>query len=46
MLLVIQENKVERLKELAKFYHLEGEVVGRLTEDGVFRAYYKDALVA
>lgn len=46
MLLVVQEDKVERLKELAKFYHLEGEVVGRLTEDGVFRAYYKDELVA
>ncbi|MCX8164470.1 MAG: phosphoribosylformylglycinamidine synthase subunit PurL, partial [Aquificaceae bacterium] len=46
MLLVIKEDKLGRLKELARFYHLEGEVVGRLTEDHAFRAYYKDEMVA
>lgn len=46
MLLVVQEDKVERLRELAKYYHLEGEVVGKLTDDGIFRAYFKDELVA
>lgn len=46
MLLVTQEDKIERLKELAKYYHLEGEVVGKLTEDGLFRAYFNQELVA
>ncbi|MFN7065141.1 MAG: phosphoribosylformylglycinamidine synthase subunit PurL [Aquificaceae bacterium] len=46
MLLTTQEDKVERLKELARHYHLEGEVVGRLTEDSILRAYLEDKLVA
>ncbi len=46
MLLVVQEDKIQRLLELAKHYHLEGAVVGRLTEDGLFRAYYHQELVA
>ncbi|RME08599.1 MAG: phosphoribosylformylglycinamidine synthase subunit PurL, partial [Aquificota bacterium] len=45
MLLVTQEEKVHRLLELSKYYHLEGAVVGRLTEDGLFRAYHKGELV-
>ena len=45
MLLVTQEDKVERLKELAKYYHLEGEVVGKLTKDGILRAYFKEEIV-
>ncbi|MDW8067240.1 MAG: AIR synthase-related protein, partial [Aquificaceae bacterium] len=46
MLLVTQEDKVEKLRELARYYHLEGEVVGKLTEDKVFRAFYQEELVA
>ncbi|WP_333784190.1 phosphoribosylformylglycinamidine synthase subunit PurL [Thermocrinis sp.] len=46
MLLVVEKEKVERLKELAKEFHLEGEVVGKLTEDGIFRAYFNGELVA
>ncbi len=46
MLLVTQEDKVQRLLELAKYYHLEGAVVGRLTENGMFRAYYEGQTVA
>ncbi|WP_448583531.1 phosphoribosylformylglycinamidine synthase subunit PurL [Thermocrinis sp.] len=46
MLLVAEKEKVDRLKELAKEFHLEGEVVGRLTEDGIFRAYFNGELVA
>ncbi len=46
MLLVTQEDKIERLKELARYYHLEGEVVGKLTEDGILRAYFSQELVA
>ncbi|MFN3598750.1 MAG: phosphoribosylformylglycinamidine synthase subunit PurL [Aquificaceae bacterium] len=46
MLLVTQEDKIERLKELARYYHLEGEVVGKLTEDGILRAYFNQELVA
>ena len=46
MLLVVEEEKVERLRKLAKEFHLEGEVVGRLTEDGIFRAYFNGELVA
>ncbi|WP_448588082.1 phosphoribosylformylglycinamidine synthase subunit PurL [Thermocrinis sp.] len=46
MLLVAEEEKVGRLKELAKEFHLEGEVVGRLTDDKLFKAYYNGELVA
>ncbi|WPM31207.1 phosphoribosylformylglycinamidine synthase subunit PurL [Hydrogenobacter sp. T-2] len=46
MLLITQEDKLQRLLELANYYHLEGAVVGRLTEDGMFRAYYEGKTVA
>ncbi|MCS7261866.1 MAG: phosphoribosylformylglycinamidine synthase subunit PurL [Aquificaceae bacterium] len=46
MLLILQEDKVERLKELARYYHLEGQVVGMLTEGDTFRAYMGEELVA
>jgi phosphoribosylformylglycinamidine synthase len=46
MLLVIERDKVQRLKELAKDFHLEGEVVGEMTDDGMFRAYFHGELVA
>ncbi len=46
MLLVVEEDKVQRLKDLAKDFHLEGEVVGIMTNDGMFRAYFKEELVA
>ncbi|MDW8433724.1 MAG: phosphoribosylformylglycinamidine synthase subunit PurL [Aquificaceae bacterium] len=46
MLLVVEEDKVQRIKELANYYHLEGEVVGRLIEEKTFKAYYADQLVA
>ena len=45
MLLVVERDKVQRLKELAKDFHLEGEVVGEMTDDGVFRAYFHGKLV-
>mgnify|MGYP001627155216 FL=1 len=46
MLIATTEEKAQELKRLADYYHLEGEVVGRLTEDRVFRAFYKDEPVA
>jgi phosphoribosylformylglycinamidine synthase II len=46
MLLVVERGKVQRLKELAKDFHLEGEVVGEMTDDGMFRAYFHGELVA
>jgi phosphoribosylformylglycinamidine synthase II len=46
MLLVVEGDKVQRLKELAKDFHLEGEVVGEMTDDGIFRAYFYGELVA
>ncbi|MEN3028054.1 MAG: phosphoribosylformylglycinamidine synthase subunit PurL [Aquificaceae bacterium] len=46
MLLLTQEERVERLRELAKYYHLEGEVVGRLVEGGNFVAYMGEERVA
>jgi phosphoribosylformylglycinamidine synthase II len=46
MLLVVERDKVQRLKELAKDFHLEGEVVGEMTDDGMFRAYFYGELVA
>jgi phosphoribosylformylglycinamidine synthase II len=46
MLLVVERDKVQRLKELAKDFHLEGEVVGEMTDDGMFRAYFRGELVA
>jgi phosphoribosylformylglycinamidine synthase II len=46
MLLVVERDKVQRLKELAKDFHLEGEVVGEMTDDGMFHAYFYGELVA
>lgn len=46
MLLVVERDNVQRLKELAKDFHLEGEVVGEMTDDGMFRAYFHGELVA
>jgi phosphoribosylformylglycinamidine synthase len=46
MLLVVEEDKVQRLRELAKDFHLEGEVVGEMTDDGMFRAYFHGEFVA
>ncbi|NPB06244.1 MAG: phosphoribosylformylglycinamidine synthase subunit PurL [Aquificae bacterium] len=46
MLVVAEEDKVEELKKIARFWHLHGEVVGRLTGDGYFRAYYAGKPVA
>jgi len=44
--LVVEGDNVQRLKELAKDFHLEGEVVGEMTDDGMFRAYFHGELVA
>lgn len=46
MLLIIEEDKVEKVKEIADKWHLEGIVVGKITEDGIFRAFFKGKLVA
>jgi phosphoribosylformylglycinamidine synthase II len=46
MLLVVERDNVQRLKELAKDFHLEGEVVGEMTDDGMFHAYFHGELVA
>ncbi|GAB6066669.1 phosphoribosylformylglycinamidine synthase subunit PurL [Aquifex pyrophilus] len=46
MLLVAEEDKVQELKRIAKKWHLEGEVVGRITGDGKLRAFYKNEIVA
>lgn len=46
MLIVAKEENLARLKEIAKTFHLEGEVVGRLTQGGDFVAYYKGQKVA
>ena len=46
MLLVAEEDKVQRIKEIAKKWHLEGEVVGKITDDGKLKAFYKNEVVA
>ncbi|SHK13260.1 phosphoribosylformylglycinamidine synthase subunit PurL [Thermocrinis minervae] len=46
MLLVVEKEKVEDVLNLSKEYHLEAAQVGELTEDGIFRAYYGEQLVA
>ncbi len=46
MLLVIEEENLPELEELAKRYHLSHAVVGRTAEGGDFKAYYKGELVA
>ncbi|AAC07653.1 phosphoribosylformylglycinamidine synthase subunit PurL [Aquifex aeolicus] len=46
MLLVVEEENVEKVKEIANKWHLEGAVVGKITDDDTFRAYYKGELVA
>ena len=46
MLLIIEEENLKHLEELANRYHLSYGVVGRTTEDKKFRALFGDELVA
>ena len=46
MLLIIEEDKLEEVKEITDKWHLEGAVVGKITGDGIFRAFFKGELVA
>ncbi|NPB08429.1 MAG: phosphoribosylformylglycinamidine synthase subunit PurL [Aquificae bacterium] len=46
MLLIVEEENLERVREIAKKWHLEGEVVGKTTGDGIFRALYEGRPVA
>ncbi len=46
MLLVVEEEKVPDLEEIARRYHLSYAVVGRTTEGGRFRAFFEDKKVA
>jgi len=46
MLLVIEEDKVEKVKEIAEKWHLHGEVVGKTTGDGYLRAFFRGEKVA
>ena len=46
MLLIIEEENLKHLEELANRYHLSYGVVGRTTEDKKFRAIFGDELVA
>ncbi len=46
MLLVVEEENLKELKEIAEFYHLVGEVVGRTTQTGRLVARYKEEVVA
>ncbi len=46
MLLVVEEEKVPDLEEIARRYHLSYAVVGRTTEGGRFRVFFEDKKVA
>jgi len=46
MLLITQEDKVKHIENIAKHHHLECAQVGKLTDDGQFRAYFNGNLVA
>jgi phosphoribosylformylglycinamidine synthase II len=46
MLLITQEEKVKHIENIAKHHHLECAQVGKLTDDGQFRAYFNGNLVA
>jgi phosphoribosylformylglycinamidine synthase len=46
MLLITQEEKVKHIENIAKRHHLECAQVGKLTDDGQFRAYFNGNLVA
>jgi len=46
MLLIIEEKNLDKVKEVARKWHLEGEVVGKTTGDGKFRVFYKNKQVA
>lgn len=46
MLLVAEEEATEELYRIAKKHHLEGAVVGRMTDDGYLRAFYMGSIVA
>ncbi|EDP76197.1 phosphoribosylformylglycinamidine synthase subunit PurL [Hydrogenivirga sp. 128-5-R1-1] len=46
MLLIIEEENLKHLEELANRYHLSYGVVGKTTEDKKFRALFGDELVA
>jgi len=46
MLLVVEEEKVSDLEEIARRYHLSYAVVGRTTEGDRFRAFFENSKVA
>ncbi|RLJ70216.1 phosphoribosylformylglycinamidine synthase [Hydrogenivirga caldilitoris] len=46
MLLVVEEENVKYLEEIAEKYHLNYAVVGRTTDDKRFRAFFNGELVA
>ncbi len=45
MLLVVEEDRVDELKEIARRYHLSYSVVGKTTEGSRFRAYFRGETV-
>ena len=46
MLLVVEEDKVEEVKKIAKKWHLNGEVVGKIIKEKNLKAYFNGELVA
>ncbi len=46
MLLIVEEDKIPELERIAQKYHLNWAVVGKMTEDGRFRAFYNGGVVA
>ncbi len=46
MLLITDEEKVDEIKKIADKNHLECSVVGKLTDDGLFRTFFGDRVVA
>lgn len=46
MLLITDPEKVDEIQTVAKNYHLECAQVGKLTDDGYFRAFFNGQIVA
>ncbi len=46
MLLIVEEETLKEVEEIAKKWHLYGAVVGKTTGDRTFRAFYKGEIVA